>query len=73
MALVVDASALVVAVLDPAARAWVLRMSATFYDALYAALAGTLDIPLLTADLRLASTPGLRCLVQLIDGETAYP
>jgi predicted nucleic acid-binding protein len=37
----------------------------TFYDALYAALAARLDIPLLTSDERLSRAPGLPCRVEV--------
>jgi predicted nucleic acid-binding protein len=47
--------------------AWLLRANVTFYDGLYVALATSLDLPLLTADARLARTPGLPCEVELID------
>lgn len=40
-----------------AEAAWDLRGSVTFYDALYLALADALDLPLLTADARLARCP----------------
>lgn len=36
------------------ARAWQLRQNVSFYDALYVALAETLDCPLVTADKRIA-------------------
>jgi predicted nucleic acid-binding protein len=49
-----------------AARAWELRHTVTFYDALYVALAAVLDMPLLTADVRLSKAPGLSCRVVLI-------
>lgn len=49
--------------LTPAA--WRLRDNLTFYDALYVALAARLGIPLLTADARLARTPGLPCAVEV--------
>jgi predicted nucleic acid-binding protein len=45
--------------------AWALRENLTFYDALYAALAGVLRFPLLTGDARLLRTPGLSCEVEL--------
>jgi predicted nucleic acid-binding protein len=35
----------------------------TAYDAWYIAIAESLDAPLLTLDLRLASAPGLRCRI----------
>lgn len=49
-----------------AEQAWRLRGSITFYDAVYAALAAALDLPLLTADARLARAPGLPCQVELV-------
>lgn len=48
------------------ALAWELRHTITFYDALYVALATVLDMPLLTANIRLSKTPGLSCRVILI-------
>ncbi len=48
-----------------AEAAWELRSAVTFYDALYVVLAATLDVPLLTADARLARAPGLPCQVEL--------
>jgi len=47
-------------------RAWELRRNLSAYDALYVALAEHLDVPLLTADGRLARAPGLRCSVELM-------
>ena len=47
--------------------AWALRDNVTYYDALYVALAARLGCPLLTADARLARSPGLSCDVQLVD------
>ncbi|NDC35819.1 MAG: PIN domain-containing protein [Synechococcaceae bacterium WB9_2_112] len=47
-------------------RAWELRLNLSAYDALYVALAEQLQVPLLTADARLARAPGLRCCVELI-------
>ncbi len=49
-----------------AQRAWDLRQTITFYDGLYVALAAVLDLPLLTADIRLSKAPGLSCRVMLI-------
>ncbi|MGJ7904981.1 type II toxin-antitoxin system VapC family toxin [Actinopolyspora sp. H202] len=49
-----------------AEMAWSLRGAVTFYDALYVALATTLDVPLLTADARLARAPGLSSTVELV-------
>jgi predicted nucleic acid-binding protein len=46
--------------------AWALRENLTFYDALYAALAARLGLPLLTADARLARAPRLPCAVELV-------
>jgi predicted nucleic acid-binding protein len=48
-------------------RAWDLRPNFSAYDALYVALAEQLEVPLLTADARLARAPGLRCSVELIE------
>ncbi len=48
------------------ARCWELRASVTAYDAAYVALAEALEVPLLTADRRLARSPGLRCPVEVI-------
>lgn len=42
-------------------RAWELRNSVTIYDGWYVALAEALDLPLATADARLAGAPGARC------------
>ena len=49
-----------------AQAAWALRHNLTYYDALYVALAARLGHPLLTADARLARSPGLPCEVELI-------
>jgi len=46
-------------------RIWELRENVTSYDAAYVALAELLDVPLLTADARLARAPGPRCAVEL--------
>jgi predicted nucleic acid-binding protein len=47
-------------------RCWELRHNLTVYDASYVALAEALGVPLLTADARLASSPGIRCEVELL-------
>jgi predicted nucleic acid-binding protein len=47
-------------------RCWDLRENVTPYDAAYVALAEALGVPLLTADARLASAPGIRCEVELL-------
>lgn len=49
-----------------APRIWALRDNLTPCDAAYVALAEALETPLLTADRRLASAPGLRCTVDLL-------
>jgi predicted nucleic acid-binding protein len=49
-----------------ARTAWGLRHNFSYYDALYAALAARLRAPLLTADKRLATAPGLPCEVEVI-------
>lgn len=46
--------------------AWVLRANLSYYDALYVALAARLGVPLLTADARLARSPGLPCEIEVI-------
>lgn len=47
------------------ARSWELRENLTIYDATYVALAELLDVPLVTADRRLARAPGIRCEVDI--------
>ncbi len=47
-----------------AREAWERRDNLSFHDALYAALAAALSAPLLTADSRLARSPGLGCDVE---------
>ena len=49
-------------------RIWALRRNLTAYDAAYVALAEALDAPLLTCDRALASAPGHRAVVELIEG-----
>jgi predicted nucleic acid-binding protein len=48
-------------------RIWELRRNLTAYDAAYVALAEALDAPLLTCDRALASAPGHRAVVELIE------
>lgn len=51
-----------------AAQAWRLRGSLTLYDASYVALAGRLDVPLVTLDQRLARTASTcKVLVPYVD------
>jgi predicted nucleic acid-binding protein len=47
-------------------RVWELRDNLSAYDACYVALAEALETPLLTADRRLATAPGIRCTVEVI-------
>jgi predicted nucleic acid-binding protein len=47
-------------------RIWELRDNLTAYDAAYVALAETLEAPLLTADRRLAASPGHEAEIELI-------
>ena len=47
-------------------RMWALGDNVTAYDATYIALAEALSCPLLTADIRLASSPGLRCAIEVV-------
>lgn len=46
--------------------AWELRGAVSFYDALYVALAATLDVPLLTCDAKLSRAPKLPCKVETL-------
>jgi predicted nucleic acid-binding protein len=46
--------------------AWTFRHNLTFYDALYVALATSLDLPLITADARLSGAPVLPCTIELV-------
>jgi predicted nucleic acid-binding protein len=48
-------------------RIWELRANLTAYDAAYVALAEALDAPLVTRDERLASAPGHRAVVELME------
>lgn len=47
-------------------RCWVLRSNMTTYDAAYVALAELIDATLLTADARLAATPGPSCMIEVL-------
>jgi predicted nucleic acid-binding protein len=49
-------------------RCWALRANLTPYDAAYVALAEAIPCVLLTADLRLARAPGVRCEVEVLGG-----
>lgn len=49
-------------------RLFALRANVSPYDAVYVALAESLGCDLVTADRRLAATPGLRCPVRLAVG-----
>jgi predicted nucleic acid-binding protein len=46
-------------------RCWELRDNLSVYDAAYVALAD-LDVPLVTADARLAKAPGVTCTVEVL-------
>ena len=46
--------------------AWTWRHNLSFYDALYVALAVALDLPLMTADVRLSRAPGLPGVIELV-------
>ena len=50
-----------------ARRVWELRENFTVYDAWYVALAEWLNTELVTADKRLAQSPGPRCPIRLLD------
>jgi len=47
-------------------RAWELRQNLTIYDGVYVALAELLAVPLWTLDQRIASAPGLRTEVRVL-------
>jgi predicted nucleic acid-binding protein len=49
-----------------APRVWELRSNLTPYDAAYVALAESLGCMLVTADARLARSPGIRCAVEVV-------
>ncbi|MGB8384610.1 MAG: hypothetical protein WCG47_25780 [Dermatophilaceae bacterium] len=42
------------------------RHTLSFYDALYVALAVWLELPLVTADVRLSEAAGLPCTIELV-------
>lgn len=46
--------------------AWTWRADVSFYDALYAALAVRLNVPLITADARLGRSPALSARIQVV-------
>ena len=48
------------------AGCWELRSNLTMYDAAYVALAEALAVTLITADKRLARSPGLMCAVETL-------
>jgi predicted nucleic acid-binding protein len=48
------------------ARCWELRHNLTPYDASYVALAEALEVPLLTADRRLARATGIHCQIEAV-------
>ena len=48
-------------------RCWELRDNLTVYDACYVALAEVLEVPLLTADQRLANAPATRCEIEVLN------
>jgi predicted nucleic acid-binding protein len=47
-------------------RCWELRDTLTVYDAAYVAVAELMDAALVTADARLARSPGPRCRIELL-------
>lgn len=47
-------------------RIWELRDNVSAYDATYVAVAEALEVPLVTADARLARAPGPRCTVTVL-------
>lgn len=47
-------------------RAYELRSNITAYDAMYVALAETLDCDLVTGDRKLVNAPGPRCTIRLL-------
>lgn len=49
-------------------RIWELRGNVSAHDATYVAVAEALEVPLVTADGRLARAPGHRCTVMVVRG-----
>ena len=47
-------------------RCWTLRDNLTVYDAMYVALAELIGAPLVTADAKLAATPGPMCAFEVL-------
>jgi predicted nucleic acid-binding protein len=47
-------------------RCWELRVNLTSYDAAHIALAEALGIALVTADRRIAQSPGVRCPAEVL-------
>ena len=47
-------------------RCWELRPNLSSYDAAYVTLAEAMDVTLLTADSRLADSPGPRCAIEVL-------
>ena len=47
-------------------RIWELRNNVSAYDATYVAVAEALEVPLVTADGRLAGAPGPRCPITVV-------
>jgi predicted nucleic acid-binding protein len=47
-------------------RCWELRQNLTVYDASYIALAEALGTLFLTADAKIANTPGIRCQIEVL-------
>ncbi|CAN5341056.1 type II toxin-antitoxin system ribonuclease VapC1 [soil metagenome] len=54
-------------------RAFALRAHATFYDALYLSLSEGLDAAFITCDKRLATIPGARARVEVVEGSSNMP
>ncbi len=52
-------------------RCWSLRENVSAYDAAYVALAESLGSVLVTADVKLSTVPGLRCVVEVLRRSSA--